>query len=316
MTEIILTVVTLQLIVPLILLVWQWRERSASRAQWLLKTVLVIAHLTALAVAGLWSWIPFFVPYLFLILSLALAIRGWFRVRYLPFGWAETTLEKIKFSLTSLLATFACGLAVYAFSGWQVPEDYAADLVFPLKDGTFYVASGGSNSLVNPHLNTLEGERFRTFRGQSYAVDIMQINRYGLRANGFLPADPAQYAIFGTPVYAPCDGTVVQTENSREDMPPPLPDRAVMPGNHVLLDCGEFIVLLAHFKKGSVAVEKGQTIETGQMLGLIGNSGNTNEPHLHIHAQRRGADEMPLGGEPLWMTFAGKFLVRNQLVVR
>jgi murein DD-endopeptidase MepM/ murein hydrolase activator NlpD len=144
----------------------------------------------------------------------------------------------------------------------------------------------------------------------------MQINQWGLRADGFLPADPAQYAIFGTPVYAPCDGTVIRTENNREDMPPPLPDREVIPGNHVLLDCGEFIVLLAHFKKGSVAVGKGQTIETGQMLGEIGNSGNTNEPHLHIHAQRRGTGEMPLDGEPLWMTFEGKFLVRNQLVVR
>ena len=314
MTEILLIVGTLQVIVPLLLLFWQWRERSTSKAQWLFKTILAIAHLTVLAIAGLWSWIPFFAPYLFLILSLSLAVRGWFLAREFPFWRAETIFEQAKSGSTALLAAFALGLAFYALSGWRIPSENAADLVFPLKDGTFYIASGGSNSLVNPHLNTLEGERFRPFRGQSYAVDIMQINRFGLRANGFLPADPADYAIFGKPVSAPCAGTVLQTENNRPDMPPPEPDREVIPGNHVLLDCGEFVVLLAHFKKGSVTVEKDQKIETGQMLGLVGNSGNTNEPHLHIHAQRRGAAEMPLGGEPLWVTFEGKFLVRNQLV--
>lgn len=102
----------------------------------------------------------------------------------------------------------------------------------------------------------------------------MRINRYGLRADGLLPADPAKYAIFETKVFAPCAGIVIEAENNREDMPPPLPDRELMPGNHVLLDCREAIVLLAHFKKGTVAVTGGQRVETGQMLGEVGNSGN------------------------------------------
>ena len=220
------------------------------------------------------------------------------------------------FGLTALLASFALGLAIYSFWGWRIPQGSQTKLAFPLKNGTFYIANGGSNSLLNAHLNTLEGERFRFYRGQSYAADILQINSYGLRANGLLPSDPADYTIFESPVYAPCLGTVIETENKREDMPPPEADREVMPGNHVLIDCGEAVVLLAHFKKGSVKVEKGQLVETGQMLGEVGNSGNTNEPHLHIHAQRRGSAETPLGGEPLWMTFEGEFLVHNQLVIR
>ena len=191
-----------------------------------------------------------------------------------------------------------------------------ARLAFPLMDGTFQIVNGGSNSLLNAHFATLEGERFRPFRGQSYAVDIVQINRFGLRANGIQPADPAQYVIFGSPVYAPCAGTVIETENGREDMPPPQTDRANLTGNHALLDCGEFLVLLAHFKKGSVVVSTGQTVEIGQLLGQVGNSGNTGEPHLHIHAQRRGTQAASLNGEPVWVIFDGAFLVRNRLVSR
>jgi murein DD-endopeptidase MepM/ murein hydrolase activator NlpD len=50
------------------------------------------------------------------------------------------------------------------------------------------------------------------------------------------------------------------------------------------------------------------------MLGRVGNSGNTNEPHLHIHAQRRGSTETALDGEPVWMLFDNSFLVRNRLI--
>lgn len=87
-------------------------------------------------------------------------------------------------------------------------------------------------------------------------------------------------------------------------------------GNHVILDCGEFVVLLAHLRQGSVQVTVGQTVGKAQVIGQVGNSGNTSEPHLHIHAQRRGAAGTPLSGEPLWVLFETGFLVRNQIVRR
>ena len=209
MTEIFLTGGALQVIVPLLLLFWQLRECSVSKAQWLFKTILAASYLAAVAIAGLWSWFRFFLPYLFLMTSLAFAARDWFWVRALPIWSAETRWQKIRFGLTALLAAFALGLTFYVLSGWRIPSDSTVKLAFPLRGGSFYIANGGSNSLINPHLNTFEGERFRPYRGQSYAVDIMQINQYGLRANGFLPADPAEYAIFGTPVYSPCAGAVI-----------------------------------------------------------------------------------------------------------
>jgi len=41
----------------------------------------------------------------------------------------------------------------------------------------------------------------------------------------------------------------------------------------------------AHLKKGTVAVSAGQRVNTGDVLGLCGNSGNSSEAHLHFHVQ-------------------------------
>jgi murein DD-endopeptidase MepM/ murein hydrolase activator NlpD len=143
----------------------------------------------------------------------------------------------------------------------------------------------------------------------------VKLNALGMRASGWLPADPARYVIFGDPVYAPCSGVVVQSEDGAPDMPPPDADRTRMAGNHVLLDCGGVHVLVAHLRRGTVRVRPQLSIEAGTILGLVGNSGNSNEPHLHVHAQRPApAGGEPLSGEPLPVTFDGRYLVRNDLV--
>lgn len=318
MNELILTLGVLQILIPLLLLGWQWRERSADRAQWLFKTILAIGYLMVIAVVGLWNFLSVFLPYVFLTASLLLAIRGYWRIREKPFWKAETITEKIKFGATALLAVLISALMIYAVSGWRISHgDTAVRLHFPLQDGAFYVANGGAIPILNAHLETLKAKRFRAYRGQSYGVDVVQINRLGLRAEVVLPADLTQYRIFGAPVYAPCAGTIIEIENGREDQPPPEMDETLRAGNHVILDCGEFVVLLAHFKKGSVTVENGQRVEVLEKLGEVGNTGETGEPHLHIHAQRRGSQSAAFDGEPLWILFEGnEFLVRNQIVFR
>jgi hypothetical protein len=194
----------------------------------------------------------------------------------------------------------------------RVPGEHVVDLQFPLRNGVYYVVGGGSLELLNPHLMTLTAERFHAYRGQSYGVDLLKLGAFGMRASGVLPSDPARYAIYGDPVYAPCSGTVVQSEDDAPDMPPPQPDRTRMPGNHVLLDCGGAHVLLAHLKPGTLRARPRQFMEAGAFIGLVGNSGNSNEPHLHVHAQRpAAAGHEPLSGDPLPMRVNGRYLVRN-----
>jgi murein DD-endopeptidase MepM/ murein hydrolase activator NlpD len=88
-------------------------------------------------------------------------------------------------------------------------------------------------------------------------------------------------------------------------------DREHMAGNYVLLNCGASWILLGHLRKGSVRVEAGDSVETGDWVGQVGNTGNTGEPHLHIHAQRPGTTEAPLSGEPLPIRFGNRYPVRN-----
>ena len=59
-------------------------------------------------------------------------------------------------------------------------------------------------------------------------------------------------------------------------------------GNHVVLDLGNGeYTLLAHLQHGSLRVRAGDHVKAGQPLGLCGNSGNTSEPHVHMHLQDR-----------------------------
>lgn len=98
-------------------------------------------------------------------------------------------------------------------------------------------------------------------------------------------------------------------------VPEPDPDRTKLAGNHVLLDCGGTEVLLAHLQRGSVLVAPGEPVTTGQRRGMVGNSGNTTEPHLHVSAQRRQAGDALIGGVPVWVTVNGRHLVRNDRLV-
>ena len=72
--------------------------------------------------------------------------------------------------------------------------------------------------------------------------------------------------------------------------------------------------LLGHLQPGSVRVCAGANVAVGDWLGSVGNSGNTGEPHLHIHAQGRGPTEAPLDGHPRPIEFMGRFPVRGDRI--
>ena len=73
------------------------------------------------------------------------------------------------------------------------------------------------------------------------------------------------------------------------------------------------LILRAHLRRGSLRVQAGDSVEPGIPLGEVGHSGNSSEPHLHIHAQRSAGPEAPLDADPVPMSFGdlGQ-LVRNQ----
>jgi hypothetical protein len=186
----------------------------------------------------------------------------------------------------------------------------------PLGGGTFLVVNGGSDIRVNAHLKVLDEPRFAPWLGNAHGVDLVVIDAWGLRASGLLqPPELGAYRSQGWPVLAPCTGEVLLAVDGIAELPPPQIDpQARLSGNSVLLACGPVHVLLAHFRRGSLRVARGDAVVAGQLLAEIGNSGRSDEPHLHIHVQRPGTADAPLGGEPLAATFDGRYLVRGQRV--
>ncbi|MBN8457031.1 MAG: urea transporter [Verrucomicrobia bacterium] len=109
--------------------------------------------------------------------------------------------------------------------------------------------------------------------------------------------DLREFAVFGTPVYSPVDGTVVAVENTVADNPVGTNNPEQNWGNHVIVrsDLGHH-VMLAHFQQGSIVVAAHQRVAAGMLLGSCGNSGRSPVPHLHVHVQEsafRGAATLP-----------------------
>ncbi len=76
------------------------------------------------------------------------------------------------------------------------------------------------------------------------------------------------------------------TDGLPEQIPGAVADLPIdeIPGNSVVLRLGEnSYVVYAHLQSGSITVVPGQTVQAGTPLGLLGNSGGTTAPHLHIH---------------------------------
>lgn len=114
------------------------------------------------------------------------------------------------------------------------------------------------------------------------------------------------YGCYGLPVVAPVSGLVTSTRDGEPDEAPGIASNNVIAptGNHVViqLETGTYLVI-AHLKQGSVVVKTGDTVEEGQMIGECGNSGNTSEPHIHIHHQRQDPTVFPVNfaeGLPLY----------------
>jgi hypothetical protein len=124
---------------------------------------------------------------------------------------------------------------------------------------------------------------------QRFAIDWIQLGA-DLRIFRGDEKDVKSYACYGAKVIAVADGTVVETLSTLDDqVAGQLPDPKTMTlenvdGNHVVLDLGHNkYAFYAHLQKDSLLVKKGEHVKRGQVLGLLGNTGNSSGPHLHFH---------------------------------
>lgn len=303
-----------QLVLPVLLLVWLWLSPAKTWPVKVLQFVSVAMILLGISLAALWVMPPFWTPYLYALLFVVIVIRH--LKLHGRAGRRAPLPSSTGFIITLLVAglgLFGAYLAYKALQGRVIPGGEVVNIAAPFAPGHYIVAHGGATSAVNVHLKTLDKtvERYLPWRGQSKAMDIFRITPSGLHKSGWQPVDPSRYTTFGVPVVAPCRGEIALVVDGIEDMPVPEMDAENMAGNYVAIDCGSFFVVLAHLRQGSILVSKDEQVNIGDPLARVGNSGNSSEPHLHVHAQRGLPEIEPLSGEPLWLTINGRFLVRN-----
>jgi peptidase M23-like protein len=186
--------------------------------------------------------------------------------------------------------------------GYLFPTDWKA-----LKPGEFWQAASGTHGEGN-------------WGSQLFAYDlgVIAIDPMTQQWSPFLPGmtgvNNSDLRIWGKPVCAVADGTVLERIDGVPNNPHPLhwtsdADLAAQlaqqqalywggftnggAGNHFYIQHGENVVLYAHMQNGSLNTKAlpGMTVKAGDVLGLAGNAGNSTGPHLHVHAIKGTAPE-------------------------
>lgn len=290
----------LQLFLPLIFIYLQWHTSLGGLRDWVLNSAPFAAGILCFFVLQPWYISSVYLRWVWLILYLVAAVFSFLRKQ----SSDAPRIGRWAALANMLTAAVLGGVAIAGLWGYHVPPSALA-LAFPLGQGDYVVGNGGNSPLINGH---------QVAYTQTYAVDVVGLNAFGnsrgLQAGGRLE----EYAIYGAPVLSTCEGLVTSTENDLPEVAIGDRDTQNPAGNYVALDCDGVEVVLAHLQPGSVEVVPGVRVVAGQVVGRVGNSGNTSEPHLHIHATRNSTQPNLLDGDPVPVLFDGRFLVRNDII--
>jgi murein DD-endopeptidase MepM/ murein hydrolase activator NlpD len=181
--------------------------------------------------------------------------------------------------------------------------------IFPLR-GVWYVGWGAS-------FHT--GHRWAI--PEEFALDIAKVGESGLSHKGDGTRFDDYYA-YGADVLAAAGGHVIgaandQSEDASAMQRPNETQEAYsarlqkeqgerlakgltrITGNYVMIDHGKNeYSLYAHLQPGSVRVHVGDEVKSGEVIGKLGSSGNSTEPHLHFHVCDK-SDPLMCAGIPV-----------------
>ena len=265
--------------------------------EWAVK-LLLVGNVTLLFFQiGPWAITNYYLRYVVVVLFLLGTVYSHFR------NWCSLRALNLQFRgllLKTVLVTALIVLNIASIIG-KLPPENPVHLSFPLKGGTYYLLQGGTTWVTN---------LFHSFiPSAKYAVDMVQINNLGNRATTFfLPQRLTQYYVYGANLYSPCSGTVKEAIDSLADNMPPAVDWEHRGGNHVVIVCNGVEVTLLHMKKDSLKVAIGDSVIAGRPIGMVGNTGYSDEPHLHIQANA-------VDGSPVPILFDDKFLSINDIYI-
>lgn len=210
-------------------------------------------------------------------------------------GWKRTfTMPRLVTTLVSLLVIWPYlwqfDILTVAYPSSLETASPVATVRLPANE-PILVSGGGDTPQVNHHV---------ILPDQRWAYDLVVEPALSLSHR------LEDYGCWGIPVVSPVDGEVVLVQDGEEDQTPGQDSAGFIHpgGNHIAIRLEtDTYLFMAHFQKNSIVVHEGDWVTEGQVVGKCGNSGNTFEPHIHIHHQRQDPGTLPVGlaeGLPLY----------------
>lgn len=188
-------------------------------------------------------------------------------------------------------------------------------VIAPPLTGPGWVIANGCCDAITSHRGATLPINGTVYAPERFAIDFVQLNAEDRLYTGD-PSTNTSFEYFGVPVHSVAPGTVVSlTDDEPEQTPGTAPANATIQnagGNEVIVNIGGgHYAFYAHLQPGSIRVKKGQRVRTGQILGLLGNTGNSDAPHLHFHIMN-GPSALQSNGLPFEFTsFVGQGLVTD-----
>ena len=141
---------------------------------------------------------------------------------------------------------------------------------------------------MTPHRMALNPINGKVWAAERFAIDYVQLGADGRIFAGDR-AKVASYPYFGSEIHAV------------EAVPGVTPNGLTLQqygGNQIVQDIGDGnYAFYAHLQPNSLKVKPGDKLSTGQVIGALGNSGNSDAPHLHFHVMD-GPDPLASNGLP------------------
>lgn len=192
-----------------------------------------------------------------------------------------------------------------SFTGAAVSVGAPAVAIAPPLKGKRWAVGGGCCAAISYHRGATLAIDGTVHVAERFAIDFVQLGDNDSLASG--PANKVEsYPYFGAEVLAVADGTVAGIhDGDPEEVPGKLPEGKSIDnagGNFIVVDIGQGrYAFYAHLQAGSLKVKEGDKVTQGQVLALLGNSGNTDTPHLHFHVMD-GVSPLEANGLPYAFT--------------
>lgn len=221
---------------------------------------------------------------------------------WLTFDTPSAVPAVLRHNLTARFNPAADGGIEIKGAGGEITIRNGPPLVLssPLRGDGWLAANGPSNT--SGHRRALIPVGGAAHIAQRFAIDWVQLREDGKTWIGDQLKNES-YRCYGADALAVADGVVAGIKDGIPENIPGANSRAVpitletVGGNYVILDLGRGrYAFYAHLQPGSLRVKVGDKVKRGQVVGLVGNSGNSTEPHLHFHIGNKNA---PLAAEGL-----------------